>query len=376
MANIFSGLKTVNDYRRAEEEFQLNKQLKQAQAEKAKQEATELDVKGLGEAAFLKIGQGLPLTPQETAAAKFLDAKSGGMQFDPSTGAVVRKPSLFDKMPLNDGMTPEQTAPIIPAQAPAAPVLGGGLPLPTQDKQPDTSNAGAYEKEYLRQLAEASGNPKLQQTVKSAWAKSTMEPTEAELKAAGFADRMKTSNVTVGLPAQQKAALQFTERMKAAVPFIGNKIVSGDYGSFNQAQRDFINAQLRRESGAVISPSEFENAEKQYFPVPGDDEQRLKQKRINRETAVNSMISSSGAAYEIKNKKAPKSQAEIAAEVPPELQAEANAIENIPVGGNINVTPKVSPLAASKKREEAGFALRKKGFTPEQVNEYLKAKGL
>ena len=174
MANIFSGLKTVNDYRRAEEEFQLNKQLKQAQAEKAKQEATELDVKGLGEAAFLKIGQGLPLTPQETAAAKFLDAKSGGMQFDPSTGAVVRKPSLFDKMPLNDGMTPEQTAPIIPAQAPAAPVLGGGLPLPTQDKQPDTSNAGAYDKEYLRQLAEASGNPKLQQTVKSAWAKSTM----------------------------------------------------------------------------------------------------------------------------------------------------------------------------------------------------------
>jgi hypothetical protein len=39
---------------------------------------------------------------------------------------------------------------------------------------------------------------------------------------------------------------------------------------YDQAKADFINAQLRRESGAAIAQSEFSNADKQYFPVPGD----------------------------------------------------------------------------------------------------------
>jgi len=37
---------------------------------------------------------------------------------------------------------------------------------------------------------------------------------------------------------------------------------------FEQAKKNFVNAVLRLESGAVISPSEFTNADKQYFPQP------------------------------------------------------------------------------------------------------------
>ena len=33
-----------------------------------------------------------------------------------------------------------------------------------------------------------------------------------------------------------------------------------------QSQRDYVNAVLRRESGAAISNAEFDNARKQYFP--------------------------------------------------------------------------------------------------------------
>ena len=56
-----------------------------------------------------------------------------------------------------------------------------------------------------------------------------------------------------------------------------------------QAQRDFINAALRVESGASISPSEFENARKQYFPQPGDSAAVIEQKRQNRETEIQSL---------------------------------------------------------------------------------------
>lgn len=43
---------------------------------------------------------------------------------------------------------------------------------------------------------------------------------------------------------------------------------SDDRQQFEQAQRNFINSVLRQESGAAIADSEFENAKKQYFPMP------------------------------------------------------------------------------------------------------------
>ncbi|WP_137921693.1 hypothetical protein [Hydrogenophaga sp. 2FB] len=58
----------------------------------------------------------------------------------------------------------------------------------------------------------------------------------------------------------------------------------------DQARRDFINAVLRRESGATIQPMEFTNAEKQYFPQPGDDDLVIAQKRQNRELATRLML--------------------------------------------------------------------------------------
>jgi hypothetical protein len=51
---------------------------------------------------------------------------------------------------------------------------------------------------------------------------------------------------------------------------------------------------LRRESGAVISPSEFEEARKQYIPQPGDGEQTLKMKAQNRKRVLDSLKSESG----------------------------------------------------------------------------------
>lgn len=71
-----------------------------------------------------------------------------------------------------------------------------------------------------------------------------------------------------------------------ATGMLGNMLMSSEQQRITQAQRDFVNAILRQESGAVISDQEFANAKKQYFPMTGDDKATLDQKRANRQLAI------------------------------------------------------------------------------------------
>lgn len=64
-----------------------------------------------------------------------------------------------------------------------------------------------------------------------------------------------------------------------------------------QAQRNFVNAILRVESGAAISEGEFNNAQRQYFPQPGDTKDVIEQKRQNRITAMRGMARQAGPSY-------------------------------------------------------------------------------
>ncbi len=75
---------------------------------------------------------------------------------------------------------------------------------------------------------------------------------------------------------------------------IGNAFVDKNIQSVRQAERNFVTAILRRESGASINASEFSTAEKQYFPRPGDSEQTLAQKAQARAAAINSFVTSAG----------------------------------------------------------------------------------
>lgn len=67
--------------------------------------------------------------------------------------------------------------------------------------------------------------------------------------------------------------------------------------NFAQDERNFINAILRRESGAVISPGEFTSAREQYIPQPNDPPSTLEKKRRNRLIVQQSLIRGSGRAY-------------------------------------------------------------------------------
>jgi hypothetical protein len=123
-------------------------------------------------------------------------------------------------------------------------------------------------------------------------------------KAAGFTDRMLQSEGILsgvgGVPGVSDAPTGYQgmwDRSAATIPLVGNFLVSDKYQKYEQAQRDFVNAQLRRESGAAISPSEFDSAKKQYFPQPGDSPDVIKQKAENRRASVEAMGRESGPSY-------------------------------------------------------------------------------
>jgi muramidase (phage lysozyme) len=117
-----------------------------------------------------------------------------------------------------------------------------------------------------------------------------------------YADRMRAANAIISQPTIGSAAMGFggaAQRLATDVlpGSVANNLVTSNFQQLDQAQRDFINAVLRRESGATIQPHEFENAQRQYFPLSGDAAPVLKQKAANRQIAIDGISRAGGPAY-------------------------------------------------------------------------------
>jgi hypothetical protein len=120
-------------------------------------------------------------------------------------------------------------------------------------------------------------------------------PNEQQAHAAGFARRLMEANANLESAAYSPT---ISKQALSAMPFT-NTFLEDAQQRAEQAQREFINAQLRRESGAAIGQSEFDNAQKQYFPQPGDKPAVLEQKRKARQTAIENMRSAAGNAASV-----------------------------------------------------------------------------
>lgn len=120
------------------------------------------------------------------------------------------------------------------------------------------------------------------------------KPSDTEYATGIYADRMTNAGKIIDGLESEGTSLR--DNFLNSLP-LGNYMVPGGYQKFDQAQRDFVNAVLRRESGAVISDEEFANARKQYLPQPGDTPEVIAQKRTNRQIAIDGMRRAAGPSY-------------------------------------------------------------------------------
>jgi hypothetical protein len=124
-------------------------------------------------------------------------------------------------------------------------------------------------------------------------------PTEFQGKAGMFGNRAQEADrIITDLEGKYspggintKQALGHTPLVGGGLEAMGNMALSDESQKAEQAQRDFVNAVLRLESGAAISQGEFDNARKQYFRQPGDAPAVVAQKAQNRKTAIQGLIS-------------------------------------------------------------------------------------
>jgi len=117
--------------------------------------------------------------------------------------------------------------------------------------------------------------------------------TESQSNATAYGMRMKEANAILE-DLSKKGVLKGA--VVEATPLIGGVLgqvlpsalggTSAAQQQVNQAKSNFITAVLRKESGAVISDSEFDREDKKYFPQINDSPAVIKQKENARKLAI------------------------------------------------------------------------------------------
>lgn len=167
-------------------------------------------------------------------------------------------------------------------------------------KDPNAQAPGAGLKEVA--TIDAQGNPVtmfVQPTAGLTLPKSTTDgkaPSKDQFDAALFGKRMQQSGAIMDDLAA--GGYDRTTNGQGLQSLLPETAKGDDLKSQDQAERNFVNAVLRRESGAAISASEFDSASKQYFPRTGDTQDVLAQKQQNRQQAVAGFQAAAGNAWD------------------------------------------------------------------------------
>ncbi len=145
--------------------------------------------------------------------------------------------------------------------------------------------------EQAKTQTELARGAKLRAEIEQIGVPSVKLPTGTQRVAAGFATRIEQASQII-----DELETQFTGAI-SRIGFVPEALKSEDRKRIEQAERNFVNAVLRRESGAAIAPSEFVSAELQYFPQRGDTQEVLNQKQRNRQIAFESLRLEAGDAF-------------------------------------------------------------------------------
>lgn len=118
----------------------------------------------------------------------------------------------------------------------------------------------------------------------------TATPKQNEFAAAGYATRARQAVADIDkLP--KDIGTGWTDTFNGMIP----KVMKGENTKlFEQAKRNFITANLRKESGATIGDDEYLIEEAKYFPEPGDTKAVISQKSKSREQAIKNLEAEGG----------------------------------------------------------------------------------
>tara|TARA_R100001086_G_C11848201_1_gene260861 strand:- start:14111 stop:15013 length:903 start_codon:yes stop_codon:yes gene_type:complete len=121
--------------------------------------------------------------------------------------------------------------------------------------------------------------------------------TSDQYKVGGFAKRAMMAEADLGKLPEEIGTSGFSDTLQGS-SFFPEALKSSERKRFEQSQRNFISAVLRRESGAAISKDEYEAESLKYFPQPGDTTEDLAQKSRARQQAILNLKAEAGGAID------------------------------------------------------------------------------
>lgn len=122
------------------------------------------------------------------------------------------------------------------------------------------------------------------------------EPNQTQYQDALYARRMEQASSVIDQLAD--TGYNRASTVQGLKTYLPRQLQGEELKKQEQAERNFVNAVLRKESGAAISPTEFESASLQYFPRAGDTPDVLAQKKQNRDQAVAGIRAAAGRAWD------------------------------------------------------------------------------
>ncbi len=216
---------------------------------------------------------------------------------------------------------PSPFAPYTMAESPQVKTLANQLQ--TAFNRGVITEEQAYQRlQPLAQMEESYQRNKAATAEAAAKAAEGKKPTEGERNAAGFVQRMEASeqiidklenkiaNQQIGTgkvvmgdakKVSEPYATAYTQFL-GGIPLIGEyartKAMTPEQQQYRQAQENWVRANLRKESGAVIGAEEMDKEIATYFPMPGNDAATIQQKKIARQVTMDAMRKAAGVSYQ------------------------------------------------------------------------------
>ena len=295
--------------------------------------AQEFNLEKAAKEALYNKAQGLPY--DQNAIQAYSDLK-GEQTYVDQFGRVITTPSLVDRVGL-DGMARDESGAFHGVRAPVAPTAQRDAAIAAQsDVTQVTPVLGddvidrvevAPPAAPFKVRGEMAGTPaaeKMEQQVSADIYKERLREqrnkynlqkyNDSQLIAANFANRMDESTKLIEslTPKAKEARTGWLGRMAQVLDILplgefgtmtGEAIlhsnISPEQQQYMNAARNWITANLRKESGAAIPPSELTAEYEKYFPVAGDSGAVIEQKAQLRKVAERGMIGQSAGSYQI-----------------------------------------------------------------------------